>query len=188
MNWSDWRVHCRKQHISIQFGRSCRQKGNGPTTHRILEIFPFSMWFFLSFQLLIVISAISMALGLICLGVYMMLKSWNIDVSAFGLVPLISFAGVVFVSQLGVLSLPFIVLAEIMPEKIKDQCVSFCMSLLWVFAFLTIKYFPALNELLGFHGSMFLFAGVCFGGALFVILFMPETKCKSHEDIMKSLE
>lgn len=146
------------------------------------------MSFSFPFQLLIVFSAIAMALGLTCLGVYMMLKSWNIDVSAFSSIPLISFTFVVFVSQLGVLSLPFIVLAEIMPEKIKDACVSFCMSLLWIFAFIILKYYPMLNDLLGFHGSMYLFSGVCVGGAVFVILFMPETKCKSHEEIMKSLE
>ena len=129
-----------------------------------------------------------MALGLIVLGVYMMLKSWNIDVTTFNWIPLVSFSFVVFVSQLGVLSLPFIVMAEIMPEKIKDACVSFCMSLLWTFSFITIKYLPALTETLGFHGSMFLFAFVCICGATFVIAFMPETKCKSHEEIMKSLE
>lgn len=75
-----------------------------------------------------------------------------------------------------------------MPERIKDGCVSFCMSLLWTFSFIIIKYLPMLMELLGFHGSMYLFAGICIAGAAFVVTVMPETKCKTHEEIMKSLE
>lgn len=75
-----------------------------------------------------------------------------------------------------------------MPERIKDGCVSFCMSLLWTFSFIIIKYLPMLMELLGFHGSMYLFAGICIAGAAFIVTVMPETKCKTHEEIMKSLE
>lgn len=128
-----------------------------------------------------------MALGLTVLGVYMMLKSWDIDVTAFNWIPLMSFAFVVFVSQLGVLSLPFIVLSEIMPEKIKDAAVSFCMSLLWLLVFITLKFLPILNELIGMYNSMFVFAVCCLLGALFIITSIPETKCKSHHEIMKSL-
>lgn len=137
---------------------------------------------------MIALSAVSMALGLSVLGGYMMLKSWHIDVTAFGWVPLVSLSFVVFVSQLGVLSLVFIVLAEIFPEKIKDGCVSFCMSLLWLFSFIIIKYLPLLMEVLTFYGSMYLFAAICMAGTVFILSVMPETKCKSHAEIMKSLE
>lgn len=146
------------------------------------------MFSIFSFQFLIVSSAIGLALGQLVLGVYMMLKSWDVDVTAFNFIPLVSFSFVVFVSMLGVLSLPFVVLAEILPEKIKDACVSFCMAISWIFSFITIKYLPALNELIGFHGSMFLFAGICVCGAIFILLFMPETKGLSHAEIMRSLE
>jgi hypothetical protein len=35
---------------------------------------------------------------------------------------------------------------------------------------------------------MLIFALTCFGGALFVMLVLPETKGKSIEDIVKELE
>lgn len=60
-------------------------------------------------KLLIALSSMAMALGLAVLGVYMNLKSWDVDVTAFSWLPLVSFSFVVFVSQIGVLSLPFIV-------------------------------------------------------------------------------
>lgn len=54
--------------------------------------------------------------------------------------------------------------------------------------FLALKYLPSLADVLGFHGSMFLFSGVCIFGALFVFFYMPETKSKSYEEIMRELE
>lgn len=86
------------------------------------------------------------------------------------------------------LTLPFVIITEIMPAKLKDFGVSFSMSLLWLLAFIMLKYLPFIIELLSFHGSMFLFASVCLIGALFIGQFVPETgNGKSHAEIMKSL-
>lgn len=43
------------------------------------------------------------------------------DVSAYGWVPLLSLSGVCFVSALGMNSVPFIVAAEVLPEKVIPQ-------------------------------------------------------------------
>lgn len=108
----------------------------------------------------------------------MMLKKWNYDVEEFSWIPITSFSFVIFIASWAILTLPFLVISEIMPEHLKDFGVSFCMTLLWSFAFITIKYLPFLTGTLGFHGSMFLFASVCLSSAVFIILFMPETKGK----------
>ncbi|XP_055302940.1 uncharacterized protein LOC129568722 [Sitodiplosis mosellana] len=138
-------------------------------------------------KILFAVSNFGTALGLTVLGVYMSLKSSGYPVEAFYWLPVTCFSFVIFVAALGILSIPFIVLAEIMPEKVKDFNVSVCMTLLWIFAFLTTKYLPFLTDFLGFGGSMFLFAGVCVACELFIMFFMPETKGKSHEEIMELL-
>lgn len=120
-------------------------------------------------------------------GVYMMLKSWNYDVQPYNWIPLASFSFCIFISSCAMLTLPFVIISEIMPEKLKDFGVSFSMSLLWILAFIMLKYLPFLIDLLSFHGSMFLFASVCIAGALFIGRFCPETKGKNHLEIMKSL-
>lgn len=117
-----------------------------------------------------------------------MLKSWNLDVKAFSWVPITSFSFVIFIASWAVLTLPFLVISEVMPEKLKDFGVSFCMSVVWTFAFICIKIFPILNDTLGFHGSMFFFAACCLSSALFIISYMPETKGRSHEQIMSLLQ
>lgn len=138
-------------------------------------------------KILFAASTVGTAFGLVVLGTFVMLKSWGHELESFNWIPLVSFSFVIFISSLGVLNLPFVVIAEIMPENIKDFAVSFCMTVLWTLTFIMVKYLPFLTESLGFHWSMFLFAGICLLGELFIILAMPETKGKSYEEIMDAL-
>lgn len=139
------------------------------------------------FQILFAISNFGTALGLAVLGAYMTLKSNGYPVEAFNWLPVLCLSFSIFVAALGILSIPFIVLSEIMPEKVKDFSVSLCMTLLWSFSFIVTKYLPFLTGSLGFDGSMYLFAGVCVVCELFIMFCMPETKGKSHQEIMELL-
>lgn len=116
-----------------------------------------------------------------------MLKSHGYEVESFNWVPICSFSFTIFIASWGVLTLPFLVISEVMPEKLKNFGSSFCMSLLWIFAFTVLKFLPLLSDTLGMHGTMFLFSSCSLLGALFVVLVMPETKGKSYEEIMQSL-
>jgi facilitated trehalose transporter len=48
---------------------------------------------------------------------------------------------------------------------------------------LVSKYQSNINEAIGASGGYFLFGSICFVGAIFVIVVMPETKGKSNEDM-----
>lgn len=72
-------------------------------------------------QFLLSFSAFTTGLGLACLGIYSYLRSLEYDMSSFGWLPVASFSMTIFVASLGVLTLPFMVIAEIMPEKVTDQ-------------------------------------------------------------------
>lgn len=140
------------------------------------------------FQILFIVSAIGLALGLTTLGVYMMLKSWNYDVDSFNWIPLASVSFTIFIASWAVLTLPFLVISEIMPERIKDFGVTFCSFLVWFSSFLTTKYLPLSNELIGFHGTLFVWSAVAVVCVIYIIIFMPETKGKSREEIMKLMQ
>lgn len=120
-------------------------------------------------------------------GVYIMFKSWHYRMDAFNWIPVASFSFSIFIASWAIFTLQFLVISEVMPAKLKDFGLSFCMSLLWTFGFLMIKSLPLLIESLSFHGSMFLFAGVCVSSAVFIALRMPETKGKNYDEIMNSL-
>lgn len=70
-------------------------------------------------QFLIVLSAIGISLGQICLGAYAMFKQDGYDVSSYGWIPLSCFSFVIFIASIGVLTLPFLVIAELIPEKVQ---------------------------------------------------------------------
>lgn len=126
-------------------------------------------------------------MGLISLGVYVMLKQWEINIDAYNWIPIASFAFVIFIAAWAILTLPFLVISEVLPVKIKDFGLSFCMTLVWILSFLTVKLLPILTSTFGFHGTMFIFAGCCLFSTIFIISCMPETRGKSHEEIMNIL-
>lgn len=133
-------------------------------------------------------SGIGVSLGLTVLAVYLMLKSWNVNVVHVNWIPLVSFSCVTFISLMGIQSLPMTIIPELMPERIKEAAVGFCMTLSWISAFINMKYSPLLIECIGLHVYLFIFAGICMFFTLIVLIFLPETKSKSHEEIMKLLE
>lgn len=141
----------------------------------------------LSFQFLFVVSTIGCAIGEIILGVYMMLKSWEYNIEAFNWIPLVSFSFVLFIASWAIVTLPPLIISEVMPEKLKDLGTSVSNTVLWSCQFLMLKFLPILMELLGFHNAMFMFASICLFGALFIILQVPETKNRSYDEIMNAL-
>lgn len=167
-------------------GRKVKKNRNILFTFAMLSILLFKAEL-CYFQLLFTVSTVGTALSLISLGVYMMLKTWNYPVEAFNWAPIVSFSSLIFIANLGIMSLPFLVISEVMPEKLKNFGSSFCMALVWICSFIMVKSLPDLSIALGLHGIMFLFAGVCLSGALFILLRVPETKGRSHEEIMNLL-
>uniref|UniRef100_A0A336LKQ0 CSON010693 protein n=1 Tax=Culicoides sonorensis TaxID=179676 RepID=A0A336LKQ0_CULSO len=66
----------------------------------------------------IAFSAGGTSLGLAVLGTYINMDAMGVELSAFKWIPLVSFSFVIFIASWGVLTLPFLVLSEIMPEKV----------------------------------------------------------------------
>ncbi|XP_055308413.1 facilitated trehalose transporter Tret1-like [Sitodiplosis mosellana] len=139
-------------------------------------------------KFLFAVSTIGIACGSITLGVYMMLKTSGYDVESVNWIPIVSFSFVIFIASWAVLTLPFLVISEILPEKLKNFGTSFCMAILWSSSYAMIKYLPLLTDTFGFHGTLFIFSAVCLASAIFIIFYMPETKGKSYEEIMNLLQ
>lgn len=80
------------------------------------------------------------------------------------------------------------ILSEIMPNRIKEPAIGFCMTLNWLSAFINMKYSPHLIATIGFQSTMYMYAGMCMFFTLIILIFLPETKGKTHEEIIKMLE
>lgn len=127
-------------------------------------------------------------LGLTILGIFLLLKSWHYDVQSFSWIPIFSISEAIAAQSLAIATLSFTVTAELLPENLREFGTSFCNLTLSVSAFIVLKFLPLLWDIIGLHGVMFLFSGYCLANALFILLYVPESKGKTYQEIMKSLQ
>lgn len=90
-------------------------------------------------KFLMVSSAFGCAVGLFSFGGYDFLKHQGVNVSEYNWIPLVAFSLVIFVANLGIVSLPFLIMTEISPLKIRSFVYSINLSLSWVLAFFTLQ-------------------------------------------------
>ncbi|KAG5679865.1 hypothetical protein PVAND_009402 [Polypedilum vanderplanki] len=136
-------------------------------------------------RFLMITSGICCTLGLAIFSIYDFAKVNDMNVTDFKWIPLFSFSFVIFSANFGLISIPFLILTEIAPIKIKSIVYTFNLSFSWIVAFMTVMYLPTSIIALGVYGTMSIFALSCLTAAIFVYLFVPETKNKSIEEIQK---
>lgn len=71
-----------------------------------------------SYQVLLITSAFGTGLGMLLLGLFNYLKSSNSKLALYNWIPLLCFCFIIFIGNCGILSLPFVVVAELLPEKV----------------------------------------------------------------------
>ncbi|XP_016964742.1 facilitated trehalose transporter Tret1 [Drosophila biarmipes] len=138
-------------------------------------------------KILLLVSAVGIGFGQVAMGTYSYLQVSGTDVSSFSWVPITGFSFMMLLAAVGLLSLPFLVVSEIMPQKIRSTAIMILMSVLWLISTCTIKMMPVLTEKLGMHGTVFMFANLSFLAAVFIAIFLPETKGRTVEAILASL-
>lgn len=101
-------------------------------------------------------------------------------------IAIISFTLIDFFGSLGVQSLTFTVIVEVLPERIKNTAVPILVAICWLLSSFFAKIAFAFHH--SGELSLVLISTVIYSaGAIFVYFKMPETKGKSRQDIMKSL-
>uniref|UniRef100_A0A182JXF2 Major facilitator superfamily (MFS) profile domain-containing protein n=1 Tax=Anopheles christyi TaxID=43041 RepID=A0A182JXF2_9DIPT len=139
-------------------------------------------------KILLLISSVGLTLGQSVFASYCYGQELGYDLTTFGWLPLVCFSVIVFIGTVGVGTMPFVVLAEIMPQKIKGFATTFCMVTNWTFAFIALKYFSTLGIMFGMYGLLLFFAICSLAGTLFVLVIMPETKGKTFHEIQLMME
>jgi SP family xylose:H+ symportor-like MFS transporter len=75
----------------------------------------------------------------------------------------------------------WVLITEIFPNSMRASGVSASVAALWVASFVLTYTFPLINHALGTAGAFLIYASICFAGAGFVFLAVPETKGRSLE-------
>ncbi|XP_026731360.1 facilitated trehalose transporter Tret1-like isoform X1 [Trichoplusia ni] len=138
-------------------------------------------------KMLLYISSVSMITTLISLGAYFYVKDSGVDVTAYGWLPLACLVIYVLGFSIGFGPIPWLMLGEILPSKIRGTAASLATGFNWTCTFIVTKTFHNIIDAIHMYGTVWLFAVICLVGLFFVIFFVPETRGKSLEEIERKL-
>ncbi|CAH1985406.1 unnamed protein product [Acanthoscelides obtectus] len=139
-------------------------------------------------KVLLYISSVSMLLSLTTLGTYFYLKiETDIDTLQFGWLPLVSFMVYVLGFSLGFGPIPWLMMGEILPARIRGPAASISTSFNWSSTFIITKTFLLIIEAIGLYYTFWMFAVIVLGSLIFSIFCVPETRGKSLADIERQL-
>ncbi|XP_067644920.1 facilitated trehalose transporter Tret1-like isoform X2 [Eurosta solidaginis] len=127
---------------------------------------------------LLMFSCGATCVGLTIFGIYgYMLQNTTVDVSGLSSwLPLVNVCLVLFVVNAGLIPIPFVLLVELMPPKIRAKASAICLVLFNIFGFILMKLFPVALEDFGLALPMWSFALLDLFGLVYISLFIKETK------------
>ncbi|TGZ33046.1 trehalose transporter 1-like protein isoform X1 [Temnothorax longispinosus] len=129
------------------------------------------------------ISGVGMTIFMGGLSLYLFLDAKGTVMADNGVVPVICMVMYIFTSTLGYLVIPFAMVGEVYPPKVKDILSGSTVAIGYLFSAVTIKTYPDMESLMGMHGVFLFFAIVSLVGTIFILLFLPETKGKTLREI-----
>ncbi|KAK4871730.1 hypothetical protein RN001_015854 [Aquatica leii] len=138
-------------------------------------------------KILLYVSSALMVLTLGILGTYFYLLETGVEVSNYGWVPLTSFVIYVLGFSLGFGPIPWLMMGEILPAKIRGSAASVATAFNWSCTFIVTKTFVDIIHSIGPHGTFWMFSIICIISLAFVIIWVPETQGQSLEEIERKL-
>jgi hypothetical protein len=135
------------------------------------------------------LTSIGTMLPLITMGIYSSCKFNGVEgIESFKFIPVVSLSVFIFIGSLGRIPLTFVIMSEIMPQKVRSFGISIANTCNWLLAFVLLQFFSTAVKALQFHNCMYIFSFVVFLGMIFVMFCVPETRNKSFEEIERSLD
>lgn len=132
---------------------------------------------------ILITSCIGMTLTHIPLAAYIYLNDQKVDTSSYTFVPILTMALNILAYNIGAGPLPWLITAELFPQRVKISATSLIGSFNWIFSFLITYSFGFFMFTLGLAFSFLLFGIFCFLFAIYCYVAIPETKGKSLEEL-----
>ncbi|XP_066597536.1 facilitated trehalose transporter Tret1-2 homolog [Prorops nasuta] len=130
-----------------------------------------------------VVSGAGMTFFMGALALYLYMIELGYEFNDGGVIPVICVLMYIFVSTLGFLVLPFAMVGELFPAKVKDVLSGTTTCIAYIFSSITVKTYPDMLALMGKHGVFLFYALVSLVGTIFLGIFLPETKGKTLDEI-----
>lgn len=105
------------------------------------------------------------------------------QLSSLGWLPISLLMMYFFASTLGFLTMPFAMAAEVFPGKIRGMATGLITCLAYLFNFIIVKVYPMMMREMGNYKVFFFYGAMSLLGTIFIVLFLPETKGKTLQEI-----
>ena len=139
-------------------------------------------------KVLLIISDIFMIVSLGVLGGFFYVHTNHPDhAEGLGWAPLASLIVYVVAFSLGFGPVPWLMLGEIFPGKIRGSAAATATAFNWICCFAVTKVFPEFIASFGPSVTFLCFGAVCLLGLAFIVLVVPETQGQSLDDIERNL-
>ncbi|GJQ75919.1 hypothetical protein Trydic_g17979 [Trypoxylus dichotomus] len=138
-------------------------------------------------KILLLGSAAGMVLSEVPLGVYFYLQDDGVDVDSINFLPILTLVIYIISYNCGFGPLPWTVMAELFPSNIKSAASSFTVFCCWFASFILTYFFASVSEAIGMGGSFWIFSGLTVLAFIFTLIYVPETKGRSFQEIQSLL-
>jgi len=137
-------------------------------------------------RILLNMSSVFMGVSLGVLGWYFYIAEYNKDLAAkIDILPVASLSIFVAFFSIGFGPIPWLMMSELFSPDIKSMASSITTSFNWTLAFVVTKFFTNLVDALKEFGAFWFFAAGLAFIFIFCVLFVPETKGKSLDEVQQ---
>lgn len=136
---------------------------------------------------LLMISAIGSACSTAIVAIYFQLQHDYVDTSNLTWLPAIGVIMYVIMFSVGLSALPFTMIGELFSTNVKALGTMVSVVAAGVFAFGVTNLYPIIADNVGIHIPFWIFTACSLAGALLVLVYVPETKGKTLQQIQEKL-
>lgn len=98
-------------------------------------------------------------------------------------IPVLSIFLFTAVSTIGYLIVPWVMIGELYPQKVRGLVGGFTTASCHFFIFIAVKTYPLIRDRLSQYAPFFIYGSISLLGTIFLYVFLPETKDKTLQEI-----
>ena len=138
-------------------------------------------------RVLLLFSNVTMAECHLLLAVHFYLKQIGGDLRTFDWLPLLCVATFIASFNIGFGPLPWVMMAELLPNESKSWASGLAASVNWILVFAVTNLYGMMIDSLGAMITFGIFGGMCTLGTVIIAFIVPETTGKTREEIQLEL-
>lgn len=130
------------------------------------------------------VSGVCMTLSLVGLTLYLTLTHDRILADdAYGWWPIIALVMYIISSTVGFLTLPWAMIGEVFPVRIRGPATGFTTCMAYLFSFVILKMYPEMKHVWGNHGLFTFYSTIALAGTICMYVYLPETRDRTFRQI-----